>query len=255
MGKDAKTSRFFRLSIDHGRAYTHSMIFIVEDNDAIRETIVAYLRLAGHETREFARARGVLEALEFQRPELIVFDVMLPDGDGFSLAKAVHARDPSIPFLFLTARESESDRITGLELGADDYVVKPFSPRELSLRVEAILRRSLGPNARPDARVGTVTVWKSGSHELKVDEASHDAFLDGVALTLTLAEWNILSLVIRNGRQVTTRERILGEALDYAHDGSERTVNTHMSNLRAKLGGENWIETIRGIGYRFRGES
>jgi len=238
-----------------GRAYNVTMIFIVEDNDAIRETIVAYLKLAGHETREFPRARGVLEALEFQRPELIIFDVMLPDGDGFSLAKAVHARDRSIPFLFLTARESESDRITGLELGADDYVVKPFSPRELTLRVEAILRRSSGADARADSRASGMSAWKSGEHELKVDEASHDAFLDGVPLSLTLAEWNILSLVIRNGRQVTTRERILGEALDYAHDGSERTVNTHMSNLRAKLGGENWIETIRGIGYRFRGEA
>jgi two-component system phosphate regulon response regulator PhoB len=230
------------------------MIFLVEDNEAIRETVVAYLQLAGHTVKEFPGVHGVLEALDFQKPELIIFDVMLPDGNGLVLAKSIHTRCPDLPFIFLTARESESDRITGFEIGADDYIIKPFSPRELSLRVQAILKRC-AKDSPPDKDDGSsAAVWRLGSHELEIDDVAHRVERDGKALYLTLAEWKILSLLVRHGQRVTGREQILGEALDYLHDGSERAVNTHISNLRAKLGDELWIETVRGVGYRFMGE-
>jgi two-component system phosphate regulon response regulator PhoB len=233
------------------------MVFLVEDSDGIRETVVAYLQLAGIEVKEFSGAHGVLEALDFVEPSLVIFDVMLPDGNGFALAQKMHARFPRLPFLFLTAREAESDRITGLELGADDYIVKPFSPRELTLRVEAILRRT----SRDASDGGQVTeaghpiVWRSGDHTLEIDESTHDVRCDGSLVNLTLAEWNILSILARHGKSVTTRDHILGGALDYVHDGSDRTVNTHISNLRAKLGAGEWIETVRGVGYRFLGDA
>ena len=231
------------------------MIFLVEDNEAIRETVVAYLQLAGHTVKEFPGVHGVLEALDFQKPELIIFDVMLPDGNGLVLAKSIHTRCPDLPFIFLTARESESDRITGFELGADDYIVKPFSPRELSLRVQAILKRCAKDSSPDKGGDSSAAVWHLGGHELGIDDVAHRVTSDGESLYLTLAEWKILSLLVRHGQGVTSREQILGEALDYLHDGSERAVNTHISNLRAKLGEELWIETVRGVGYRFMGES
>lgn len=231
------------------------MVFLVEDNGGIRETVVAYLELAGIEVKEFAGAKGVREALDFVEPELVIFDVMLPDGNGFALAQKMHVRFPNLPFLFLTAREAESDRITGLELGADDYIVKPFSPRELSLRVAAILRRTARDSSEArEADGGSSRLWRSGDHRLEIDEATHDVQCDGANVILTLAEWNILSIIARHGKSVTTRDHILGGALDYVHDGSDRTVNTHISNLRAKLAGD-WIETVRGVGYRFLGEA
>jgi len=116
-------------------------IIIVEDNDAIREAVGSYLRLDGHGVREFGRVQGVLEAVKMKNPDLLILDVMLPDGDGFQLAKRIRERS-QVPMLFLTARTSESDRITGFEVGGDDYVVKPFSPKELALRVRSILRRT-----------------------------------------------------------------------------------------------------------------
>ena len=116
-------------------------VFLVEDNDNLREAVASYLRLDGHEVSEFPRVRGLHEAVDREAPDLIVLDVMLPDGDGFAIAKNLR-QNHDYPIIFMTARTSESDRITGLELGADDYIVKPFSPKELTLRVKAILRRT-----------------------------------------------------------------------------------------------------------------
>ena len=229
------------------------MIYVVEDNESIRETIKAYLELAGLTVQEFPGIKGVLESLEFKTPKLCILDVMLPDGNGFSLAKKIRDAKPDIPFLFLTARESESDRITGLELGAEDYIVKPFSTRELVLRVQNILKRTDRANAAT-AR-NNPNEWTAGNHLLRIDEVSHEASIDGQNVHLTTVEWNILVYLAENAGIVISRERILGECLDYGHDGSERTVNTHLKNLRAKLGDEQWIETIRGFGYKFTGKN
>jgi DNA-binding response OmpR family regulator len=224
-------------------------IFVVEDNEALREAVCSYLRLNDHEIVEFPRIGGVLEAVETKPPDLIVLDVMLPDGDGFLLARRIR-KSQEVPIIFLTAKATESDRITGFELGADDYVVKPFSPKELSLRVEAVLRRTGSGGAKPAAPMS----WALGRQLLELDEAAHRASVAGKELNLTVAEWKILSYLATHSGVVVGRERLLGESLDYlVAEGSERTVDTHIKNLRAKLGGTGWIETVRGFGYRFSG--
>ena len=231
------------------------MIFLVEDNASIRETLVAYLQLAGHQVKEFPQVAGAVEAMDFQVPELAILDVMLPDGNGFVLAQKIRKAHPEVPFLFLTARETESDRITGLELGADDYVVKPFSPRELVLRVEAILRRTRKVSADGPANHAGQETWRREGHCLVMSASTHELSHDGQPVRLTATEWNILSHLAHAGSRIVTREQILGECLDYLHDGSDRTVNTHIKNIRAKLDGVEWIETVRGFGYKFLGEA
>jgi len=231
------------------------MICIVEDNAAIRETVKAYLELAGYEVSEFSGAAGVVESLAFKKPVLFILDVMLGDGNGFALAKRIRQAEPDAAFLFLTARETESDRVTGFELGAEDYVVKPFSPKELTLRVQAILRR-IGEEGRGGASAGAVAErsWTLGDSVLTVRDAAHEARIDGAPLSLTPVEWRILEYLARNAGNLVNRDRILGECLDYSHDGSDRTVITHLKNLRAKLGDAEWIETVRGFGYKFVGK-
>ncbi|MXI85985.1 response regulator transcription factor [Sphaerochaeta halotolerans] len=226
------------------------MIYVVEDNHAIAETIQAYLQLAGYTTEVFGRCEGVMESLEYKYPRLCILDVMLPDGDGFLLAKQIHAYDSSIPFIFLTARESESDRITGLELGSEDYIIKPFSPKELVLRVQAILRRvEQGGKQQTEGETYTLD-----GHTLELNEHTHEVILDGKLLSLTALEWKMLLLLAENSPQLITRQRLLGECLGYVHDGSDRTINTHMKNLRSKLGSVEWIKTVRGFGYAFAGK-
>jgi two-component system phosphate regulon response regulator PhoB len=171
---------------------------------------------------------------------------MLPDGDGFHLARRIRA-DYDVPILFLTARNAESDRITGFEVGGDDYVVKPFSPRELALRVRAILRRG---TREGDPQVSR---WQLDNHSLAIDRAAHRVEVDGTEAVLTAAEWKILDYLAQNAGIVIDRSRILGECLDYLAEGSERTIDTHVKNVRAKLGERDWIETVRGFGYRFAG--
>jgi DNA-binding response OmpR family regulator len=224
-------------------------IFVVEDNEALREAVCSYLRLNDHEIVEFPRIEGLLDAVQTNSPDLIVLDVMLPDGDGFLLARRIR-KSHTTPIIFLTAKASESDRITGFELGADDYVVKPFSPKELSLRVEAILRRG----SEKVEQSALSRHWVLGGRKLELDESAHRVALDGKEISLTAAEWKILTYLATRSGTVVSRERLLGESLDYlVAEGSERTVDTHIKNLRSKLGESGWIETVRGFGYRFSG--
>lgn len=226
-----------------------AQIYIVEDNDAIREAVSSYLRLEEHNVTEFGRLQGVSQAIRMKEPDLIILDVMLPDGNGFEFAKRLRASS-HIPILFLTAKTTESDRITGLEIGADDYIVKPFSPKELTLRVGAILRRTLAVQGKQKKRME----WTHGDSLLKLDENAHRVTLDGREITLTAAEWKILSFLASNEGMVLSRQRILGECLDYMAEGSERTVDTHVKNIRAKLDNTSWIDTVRSFGYRFTGK-
>lgn len=225
-----------------------AIIFLVEDNDSLREAVRSYLQLDGHEVVEFARIRGLHEAVRTQHPDLLILDVMLPDGDGFVAAKALREHH-HMPIIFMTAKSSESDRITGFELGADDYIVKPFSPKELTLRVKAILRRSATAERPAGNR------WRHEDHVLEVDPDAHTVESDGTDVKLTAAEWNILLYLTRHAGTVIERTQLLTESLDYVAEGSERTIDTHIKNLRAKLGHSAWIETIRGFGYRFTGEN
>jgi len=227
-------------------------IFLIEDNESIREAVAGYLRLDEHEVVEFGGVTNVPDAMRHRAPDLMILDVMLPDGNGFALAKRIRSSS-RIPIIFLTAKEAESDRITGFELGADDYVVKPFSPKELVLRVQALLRRS-GAAQRAGGDEGGGS-WALGRARLSLEAATHRATMRGEPLTLTQAEWKILEHLAANAGMVVSRERLLGESLGYQYEGSERTIDTHVKNLRAKLRSPEWIETVRGYGYRFAGRA
>jgi len=225
-------------------------IIVVEDNQSIREAVTSYLKLEDFEVYEFDRLHGVLQALEMQQPDLIILDVMLPDGNGFEFAKKIRARS-TIPILFLTAKTAESDRITGFEIGADDYMVKPFSPKELTLRVKAILHRVQSGIQAGKERAE----WTLNETTLIIDADTHKVQLGGREIQLTAAEWKILHFLASNTGMVFSRARILGECLDYLAEGSERTVDTHVKNIRAKFGAPGWVETVRGFGYRFSGKA
>ncbi|TVR93497.1 MAG: DNA-binding response regulator [Spirochaetaceae bacterium] len=225
-----------------------SHIFVVEDNTLIREGIRDYLAIEGDQVTEFDSVAGVLEGVRTRSPDLLILDIMLPDGNGLRLAKDIREFS-DVPILFLTAKDTESDRITGFEVGGDDYVVKPFSPKELVLRTRALLRRtaeSKPEHARHNAFV-------CDGRTLRLDDTTHKDYLDDEELHLTISERRILRRLSEEPGRVVSRERILGDCLDYIHDGSHRTVDTHIANLRAKLDSGDWIETVRGVGYRFRG--
>ena len=223
-------------------------ILIVEDNESIREAAASYLRLEEFRVTEAGTLKEAEVVLRKASPDLMILDVMLPDGDGFQFAKLQRARH-EIPIIFLTARVTESDRITGLELGADDYIVKPFSPKELVLRVKAVLRRA----APPAPESPSPAAWKHGRHTLSIDPAAHRVLADRREVPLTAAEWKIISYLAEHSGQVIGRDAILERCLDYEAAVSERTVDTHVKNLRAKLGEAGWIETARSFGYRFIG--
>lgn len=236
-----------------------SKIFVVEDNAGLLDAIVSYLEVEGYTVVSFDRISGVYEAARMAVPDLMVLDVMLPDGDGFHLARKIK-REHDIPILFLTARSSESDRITGFEIGADDYVVKPFSMRELVLRVRSILTRTQQsaestPQEQKRSWLLDATVSSDNTqHSLVLDEGSHLCTHDGKEVKLTATEWKILSFLAEREGAVVSREKLLGMCLDYLAEGSERAINTHMKNIRAKLTINEWIETVRGFGYRFIGK-
>jgi len=230
-------------------------IFVVEDNAGLSDAIVSYLAIEGHEAVLFDRLQGFVESARMAMPALVILDVMLPDGNGFAAARQLKSK-VDIPILFLTARSSESDRITGFELGADDYVVKPFSMRELMLRVRSILARTSTVSDDDAGRSLSFTLQDSDgiTHTLEFDEKIHTLTHDAAIVRLTAAEWKILHHLASHNGVLITREQILGQCLDYLVEGSERSVNTHMKNIRAKLDKVNWVETVRGFGYRFIGD-
>ena len=228
-----------------------AIIFVVEDNESLREAIAAYLMLDDHTVVEFSGVAGVADAVKARNPDLLVLDVMLPDGDGFQLAKRIRSAT-EVPILFLTARTSESDRITGFELGGDDYVVKPFSAKELVLRINAILRRS--QKVVPE-HLQNIRSFVLKDAVMKIDESTHQTTIDELQISLTATEWKLLQQLSSRAGYVVTRENLMESALDYLiPEGSERTIDTHIKNLRVKLGKEQWIETVRGFGYRFAGK-
>lgn len=225
-------------------------ILIVEDNDLIRNAVTECFSVSGHDPVGVDTVAGAHEALANASFEALILDIKLPDGNGYKLAQEV--RDGSdVPIVFLTAKDSESERVMGFEVGADDYVVKPFSAKELVLRTEAILRRYQQPHSATNR---SVSRWLLDGQELAVNTAAHEITVDGDRVHVTESEWRILIELVTNPGQAITREHILSECLDRPYDGSERTVDTHIGNIRSLLGGTEWIETVRGYGYRFVGE-
>lgn len=225
-------------------------IYVVEDHDAIRDGVVRYLEISGYDAVGMATIGQERSALEEDRPDLIIQDVMLPDGDGFMFVKELRSRGLDIPVIFMTARSEESDRILGFELGADDYISKPFSPKELVLRVAALFRRLEHTSGETKEKEERMT-FASAENRLVIDVEQHRVTLDGEERQLTAAEWRILTYLAHNEGRLVSRAEILDKCFDYAMDSYERVVDTHIKNIRAKLRPGYWIETVRGYGYRF----
>jgi two-component system response regulator RegX3 len=213
---------------------------VIEDDDAIGEVLTAYLERAGFEVTRECTGEGGLDAVEREAARLVVLDLGLPDVDGFELCRRLRDRS-EIAILILTARDEEADRVIGLELGADDYVTKPFSPRELVARVRAVMRRVEPAASEP-------TVLEVG--ELLLDLRTRTATFAGSPLVLRTLEFELLAELARNAGRVVRRDRLLDRVWGISFAGGTRTIDVHVSQLRKKLGRPELIQTIRGVGYR-----
>ena len=220
-------------------------IYVVEDEPDIAEVLQFNLEKAGFGVEVLRRGDGALEAIRRQPPDLIVLDLMLPGLDGLELTRLLK-RDPAtarVPLVMLTAKGEEVDRIVGLELGADDYIPKPFSPREVVLRIKAVLRRHSGEDAGDVIEAGG----------LRLDASAHRVEARGKEVILTATEFRLLKVLLERQGRVQTRSRLLSDVWGYAEDVDSRTVDTHVRRLRRKLGAEaDRIETVIGVGYRLR---
>ncbi len=217
-------------------------ILVVEDEPDIRDLLRRYLERAGHSVLTVATGIEALRVLEESRPDLVLLDLGLPDIDGFDVLLAATAMP--VPVIALTARSSVEDRIAGLERGADDYVTKPFSPREVVLRVNAVLTRHDVPTG--------VAVASFGEGRLTIDTARHVAVLDLADLDLTPTEWGLLTTLADTPGRVFSRGELVNRVRGYEFAGYERTIDSHVKNLRHKLGpdGAQILETVLGVGYR-----
>jgi DNA-binding response OmpR family regulator len=214
-------------------------ILVVEDEDSIAEPLVAGLRREGFDVTRAATAAAALAA---DAGDVVLLDLRLPDGDGFDVCRELRARS-DVPIIVVTARGEESDRVAGLELGADDYVVKPFGLRELIARVRAVTRRTTGARGRS----GVLQVGP-----LLVDERARRAQLDGRELELTPKEFDLLAALARDPGAALSRRRLLEEVWHTSWYGSAKTIDVHIAALRRKLGDPGVIETVRGVGFRLR---
>ncbi|MCI9287916.1 MAG: response regulator transcription factor [Oscillospiraceae bacterium] len=223
------------------------MIFCVEDDSGIRDLMVYALNAAGLEAAGFDSGASLEDALRERRPSLILLDIMLPGQDGLSILKKLRARTDTadIPIIMATAKGTEFDRVTGLDLGADDYLSKPFGMMEMVSRVRAVLRRA-GPKAPPQA-------LRTGGLELDLEGCA--AYVDGARSALTRKEYLLLRTLMERPGRVFTRGQLLEAVWGTDHMGETRTVDVHIATLRTKLGEYGrQIETVRGLGYRMEGD-
>lgn len=219
------------------------MIYLVEDDNSIRELVVYTLRNTGFEARGFACGADFWEAMKQDTPQMVLLDIMLPDEDGLTILKKIRAASGTerLPVMMLTAKGSEYDKVIGLDNGADDYLPKPFGMMELVSRVKAVLRRSEPEKKEKFYQVGPVAV----------DISKHEVTVNGSPVVLTFKEFELLCCLMENEGIVLSRDRLLSKVWGYDFDGETRTVDVHIRTLRQKLGlGGNYIETIRGVGYK-----
>ncbi|MDI9451123.1 MAG: response regulator transcription factor [Limnochordia bacterium] len=221
-------------------------ILVVDDEINIQELIRVNLEQAGFEVEIADNGIAALGKFEANKPDLIILDLMLPGKDGYDVCKAIR-KTSNVPIIMLTAKETELERVLGLELGADDYITKPFSPLELIARIKAVLRRSSG---QEDDEADEYTV---GSIFMKV--GTREVLVKGKPVDLTRKEFDLLHTFMQNAGKVLTREFLLQKVWGYEYEGETRTVDVHIRHLRRKLGpeGEERIETIHGVGYKLRG--
>lgn len=230
-------------------------ILVVDDERTIREVVRRYLELEGFAVTEAETGPQALSILQENRPDLIVLDIMLPGVDGFSITRRLRQTsdysplsiDGDIPIILLTARSNEVDRVSGLELGADDYVTKPFSPRELVARVKAVMRRSIAVEVESEAPV------EFGG--LRLDPRSRSVSVAEKGVSLTAKEFDLLWFLMRHPRQVFKRQQLLDKVWGYEFYGDESTVTVHVRRLREKLepnpSKPSYIQTVWGVGYKF----
>ncbi|MDX2379436.1 MAG: response regulator transcription factor [Acidimicrobiia bacterium] len=224
-----------------------SKVLVVDDEPTVREVVVGYLRRDGHDVSEAPDGTKALELLEAEPPDLVVLDMMLPGVNGLDVLRRVRAVS-DIPVIMLTARAEESDRVSGLELGADDYVVKPFSPRELAARVNGVLRRTSGRQATSPSPL----IFDN----LPIDSLSREVVLDGATIELTPKEFDLLAFLAASPRQVFSRAQLLESVWQSSPDWQDpATVTVHVRRIRNKIEADpehpRWISTVWGVGYRF----
>jgi two-component system OmpR family response regulator len=231
-----------------GDAGTRPTVLVVDDEEHITELVAMGLGYNGFTVERAATGRAALAAIEAHRPDLVVLDVMLPDLDGFEVARRLRQAEGAAtrtPVIFLTARDATQDKIEGLRLGSDDYVTKPFSIEELVERVKAVLRRSLGTGP--------------GEHrlsyaDLDLDEDTRDVWRQGKLVSLTVTEYKLLHYLLANARRVLTRDQILEHVWEYTFSGNASVLETYISYLRQKIDQVDppLIHTVRGVGYTLR---
>ena len=224
------------------------MIYLLEDDDSIRKLVVYALESQGYQAKGFAQPSEFWAAMRQAVPKLLLLDIMLPQEDGLSILTRIRETEATarLPVIMLTARNTEYDRAYGLDLGADDYISKPFGMMELIARVRAVLRRSGEPAAEQEYRVGG----------LVCDPARHRVTVDGEAVQLTYKEFMLLQLLMEGNGSVLTRSVLMDKIWDLAAERENRTLDVHIRTLRAKLGpAGRCIETVRGVGYLISGES
>ncbi len=224
------------------------MIFIVEDDENIREMEGYALKNSGYDVRGFADGDAVMAALENELPELILLDIMLPGDDGLTILRKIREceRTKNVPIMMVTAKTTELDKVRGLDMGADDYLAKPFGIMELVSRVKALLRRTAKVQSAPevdkhDLSFGTI----------KMDDFARRVSADGADVDLTYKEYELLKFLLLNANIVMTRDRILSEVWGFDYEGESRTVDMHIKTLRQKLGDAGAaIKTVRSVGYK-----
>lgn len=217
------------------------MIYLLEDDESILKFVIYALKQTGMESKGFTLPSEFKRAVENKKPDLCLLDIMLPEEDGISVLKWLRSRAETseLPIIMLTAKASEYDKVSGLDSGADDYIAKPFGTMELISRIKALLRRTKSADK----------VYSAGG--VCVNPAAHTVTADGKAVTLTLKEFQMLCLMLKNRGTVFSRDRLLEEIWGYDYDGENRTVDVHIKTLRTKLGDSGGIiETVRGVGYK-----
>ena len=222
-----------------------SKVLVVDDDPGIVKLVRAYLEQDGFQVLAAYDGKKAMQIARHDKPDLVVLDLMLPEMDGWDVCRALR-KESDVPIVMLTARVEESDKLVGLELGADDYVTKPFSPRELVARVRAVLRRVQGLPPKPE---------RISRGDITVDLSRHAVTVGGESVSLTPTEFDLLATLLQDAGRAFTRSQLLEQTQGYAYDGYERTIDVHIKNLRQKIeadpGNPRHIKTVYGVGYKF----
>lgn len=230
-------------------------ILMVDDEERIRQIVIKYAVFEGHQVTEAANGMEAVRLCRDNDFDIVIMDVMMPELDGFSACREIR-KFSQIPIIMLSARGEEYDKINGFELGIDDYVVKPFSPKELMLRVDAVMKRTQGRTAaNPTAEAQPNEIVSLADGGLKADLTARIVYVDGKRADMTPKEYDLFFYMLKNKNIALTREKLICEVWGYDYFGDDRTLDTHIKLLRKSLGKyAKYIVTLRGVGYRFDAE-